>query len=111
MAHDVFESREPRSFRELLHAIYKIVRDIRTLTIDNTMTLDQILQKEDETAAEVGKLVTAFQSTSAEVGTLQAEVAALQAGTVTDAQLQAVADKLDAIKTAADAAIPATPVG
>ena len=72
-----------------------------------TMTITEILQKEDDAAAEVGKLVTAFQNTSAEVADLQSQITALQGTQVTDAQLQALADKADSIKQAADAALPA----
>jgi hypothetical protein len=97
-----------KGHREAFEPINSKLSSILYILSKQTMTIEEILQKEDDAAAEVGKLVTAYQATASEVGDLQVQIVALQGTQVTDAQLQSLADKADSIKQAADMALPAT---
>jgi len=98
------------------HWVEKLQASINAVLHQGTSTMSKV----DELSAKVDSLVTAVGTAATDITAaltdLQAEVVALQGSSVTDAQLQAISDKIDPILTqvgsldaAAKAADPGTP--
>lgn len=97
-----------RSIRERLRVRFSLWFDARVLD-----RLEQIMSKLDELNAKVDELQTALDAEQEQIrgsiATLNATIDELrsQIGTgVTDAQLQAVIDRLDGVKTDLESTVP-----